>query len=177
MTPSPQPLARSPFARRFLATAAAILLVPSIASAQVCVQPAEKTAFDIRALQSQLMVAALSCGLQDDYNAFVRKYQGDLATAFRNVHGHFRRTSGSRHQHDVDQYITNLANGQSQLSIARGSFFCREQAPLFQAAMTATSAADLSQVAVSRQVHQVLERPACPATPARASRSAAHTPR
>jgi len=177
MTPSPHPLARSPLARRLLAATAAMLLVPSIASAQVCVQPAEKTAFDIRALQSQLMVAALSCGLQDDYNAFVRKYQGDLVTAFRNVHGHFRRTSGSRHQHDVDQYITNLANGQSQLSIARGSFFCREQAPLFQAAMTATSAADLSQVAVSRQVHQVLERPACPAAPARPARSAANTPR
>jgi len=157
--------------------ATAIILVPSIASAQVCVQPAEKTAFDIRALQSQLMVAALSCGLQDDYNAFVRKYQGDLATAFRNVHGHFRRTSGSRHQTAVDQYITNLANGQSQLSIARGSFFCREQAPLFQAAMTATNAAELSQVAVSQQVHQVLERPACPAAPARPARSAANTPR
>jgi len=167
MTPSPNPLAR-----KLLAATAAIMLVPSIASAQVCVQPAEKIAFDIRALQSQLVVAALSCGLQDDYNGFVRKYQSDLATAFRNVHGHFRRTSGSRHQQDLDQYITNLANGQSQMSISRGSFFCREQAPLFQAAMTATSAADLAQISVSRQVHQVLDRPACPAAPARPNRQA-----
>jgi len=152
--------------RSLLAGVSALVMFPVIASAQVCVQPAEKTAFDIRALQSQLMVAALSCGLQDDYNAFVRKYQSEVATAFRGVAGHFRRTAGAQHQRELDQYITQLANGQSQMSISRGSFFCREQAPLFQAAMTATSAADLAQVAVTRQVHQVLTTPECPARPA-----------
>lgn len=172
MTPSKSPLARS-----FLAGVAAAMLLPSIASAAGCVQPAEKIAFDIRALQSQLMVAALSCGQQDDYNAFVRKYQNEVATAFRNVAGHFRRTAGSQHQRELDQYITQLANGQSQMSIARGSFFCREQAPLFQAAMTATSPAELAQVSVSRQVHQVLTTPECPATPARQTRQASNQQR
>lgn len=156
--------------RSLAAGLAVLLLVPTIASAQVCVRPAEKVGFDIRALQSQLMVAALSCNQHDDYNAFVRKYQSEVATAFRNVAEHFRRTAGRTHQRDLDQYITQLANGQSQMSIARGSFFCREQAPLFQAAMTATNAAELAQVSVSRQVHQVLTTPECPAAPARPAR-------
>lgn len=152
--------------RSLLAGVSALVMFPVIASAQVCVQPAEKIGFDIRALQSQLMVAALSCNMQDDYNAFVRKYQTDVATAFRGVAGHFRRTAGAQHQRELDQYITQLANGQSQMSISRGSFFCREQAPLFQVAMTATSAADLARISVERQVHQVLTTPECPARPA-----------
>jgi len=158
--------------RSFAAGLSALLLLPSIASAAVCVQPAEKVGFDIRALQSQLMVAALSCGQQDDYNAFVRKFQTEVAGAFRNVAAHFRRTAGAGHQRELDQFITQLANGQSQMSIARGSFFCSEQAPLFAAAMTATNAAELAQISVSRQVHQVLTTPMCPATPPRSTRPA-----
>jgi hypothetical protein len=147
---------------------AAVMLTPSIAFAQssACVQPAEKTAFDIRALQSQLMVVALTCGQQDDYNTFVTRHQRDLATAFRGVAGHFRRTAGAQHQRLLDQYITNLANGQSQVGIARGSFFCREQAPLFQQATAATTPVELSQIAVAREIPQALTTPACPERPA-----------
>jgi hypothetical protein len=145
-----------------------MMLAPGIASAQqACVQPTEKTAFDIRALQSQLLVAALACGQHDDYNAFVRKNQAELATAFRNLAAHFRRTAGNQHQRQLDQYITELANSQSRVSIDRGSFFCREQVPLFQAAMAANGAAELAQVSVTRQVHQSLTTPMCPAAPAR----------
>lgn len=163
--------------RSLAAGVAALLLAPTIASATVCVQPAEKTAFDIRALQSQLMVAALSCGQQDDYNTFVRKFQSDLGTAFRNVAGHFRRTAGAQHQRQLDQYITNLANGQSQLSIARGSFFCREQAPLFQQAIAASTPAELAQISVTREVHQALTTPMCAAAAPRATRPASTPPR
>lgn len=163
MTPS-----KSPLARRLLAGVAALMMVPGIALAQqACVQPAEKTAFDIRALQSQLLVAALACGQHDDYNAFVRKNQTELATAFRNLAAHFRRTAGAQHQRQLDQYITELANSQSRISIDRGSFFCREQTPLFQAAMAANGANELAQVSVTREVHQSLTTPACPAAPAR----------
>lgn len=156
--------------RSLLAGVAAAMLMPTIASA-ACVQPAEKTAFDIRALQSQLMVAALSCGQQDDYNTFVRKFQNELGTAFRGVASHFRRTTGAQHQRQLDQYITALANGQSQLSIARGSFFCREQTPLFQAALAASTSAELSQISVQRDVHQVLTTPMCPASTTPAART------
>jgi hypothetical protein len=126
-------------------------------------QPAEKTAFDIRALQSQLLVAALACGQHDNYNAFVRKNQAELGTAFRTLGTYFRRTEGAQHQRQLDQYITELANSQSRVSIDRGSFFCNEQAPLFQAAMAANGANELAQVSVTRQVHQALSAPVCTA--------------
>lgn len=140
------------------------------ASRQACLQPAEKTAFDIRALQSQLLVAALACGQHDNYNAFVRKNQAELGTAFRNLGSYFRRTEGAQGQRHLDQYITELANSQSRISIDRGSFFCREQGPLFEAAMAANGPAELSQVSVTRQVHQSLPAQACPAAPAAPAR-------
>lgn len=154
--------------RKLLGGLAAIMLTPSIAFAQssACLQPAEKTAFDIRALQSQLMVVALTCGQQDDYNTFVTRHQRELAAAFRNVASHFRRTAGAQHQRMLDQYITNLANGQSQVGISRGSFFCREQGPLFQQATAASSPAELSQISVTREVPQAITTPPCPERPA-----------
>lgn len=153
--------------RKLLGALAAVMLTPSVAFAQssACLQPAEKAAFDIRALQSQLMVVALTCGQQDDYNTFVTRHQSDLATAFRNVAGHFRRTAGAQHQRQLDQYITNLANGQSQVGISRGSFFCREQAGLFQLATAARNPAELSQLSVAREVPQAITTPACPDRP------------
>ncbi len=157
--------------RKVMAGLVAVMLTPSVAFAQrapaaACLQPVEKTAFDIRALQSQLMVVALTCGQQDDYNAFVTRHQSDLASAFRNVAGHFRRTAGAQHQRQLDQYITNLANGQSQVGIARGSFFCREQTPLFQQAIAASSPAQLAEISVARSIPQAITTPACPERPA-----------
>lgn len=157
--------------RKLLGALAAVMLTPSVAFAQsgACLQPAEKAAFDIRALQSQLMVVALTCGQQDDYNAFVTRHQNDLAAAFRNVAGHFRRTAGAQHQRQLDQYITNLANGQSQVGIARGSFFCREQGGLFQLATAARNPTELSQLSVAREVPQAISTPPCPDRPAAAT--------
>lgn len=156
--------------RKLLGGLAAVMLTPSIAFAQsACLQPAEKTAFDIRALQSQLMVVALTCGQQDDYNAFVNRHQRELAAAFRNVAGHFRRTAGAQHQRQLDQYITNLANGQSQVGIARGSFFCREQGGLFQQATAASGPAELAQLSVAREVPQAISTPPCADRPATAT--------
>ncbi|WP_424814045.1 hypothetical protein [Roseococcus sp. YIM B11640] len=155
--------------RRLLAGVAAAMLAPTIASAaEACLQPAEKTAFDVRALQSQLMVVALSCQQQDQYNAFVMHFRGDLGRAYNSIQAHFRRTAGGAHQRMLDQYITNLANGQSQVGISQGSFFCRNQTPLFQQAMAATNPAALAQITTQNQIHQAMTSPECPAraTPA-----------
>ena len=155
--------------RSLLAGAAAMALIPGMVSAQTCLQPAEKSHFDVRALQSQLMVVALSCEMQDDYNRFVTKFQPQLATAFRGVAGHFRRTAGGSHQRQLDQYITNLANGQSQVGISQGSFFCRNQGPLFQQALAASSVGDLAQLSVQREIPQTYTASVCSGAPARAS--------
>jgi hypothetical protein len=146
----------------------AAVAVPGLAIA-ACLRPAEKTAFDIRALQSQLMVVALSCQHQDDYNAFVTRFRSQLGDAHRNVTSYYRRASGRQAQRVMDQYITNLANNQMQVGITQGSHFCQNQVPLFQRAMTARTPADLSAIAVEAAIPQPLEQQACPVRQQRAS--------
>jgi hypothetical protein len=150
----------------------AAIAVPGLAIA-ACLRPAEKTAFDIRALQSQLMVVALSCQHQDDYNVFVTRFRSQLGEAHRSVTSYYQRASGRQAQRVMDQYITNLANNQMQVGITQGSHFCRNQLPLFQRAMTATTLADLSAIAVEAAIPQPMEQQACPAPAARQQRASA----
>jgi hypothetical protein len=145
--------------RLLLAGAAVAIGGPAIA--QSCVQSGDRTAFEVRALQSQLMVAALSCARDDDYNAFVRKFQGELGGAYRSIQGHFRRTAGGGHQRALDGYITTLANEQSQDGIRQGSRFCQNIGPLFQAALAQSNAGALAEMSMERNVLNPFEAPVC----------------
>ncbi|MFL1462260.1 hypothetical protein ACI6QG_08665 [Roseococcus sp. DSY-14] len=159
--------------RSLLAGAALLALTPNLAAAQSqqCLQPAEQQHFQVRALQSQLMVLAISCERHDDYNRFVTQFQPQLAAAFRGVQGHFRRVAGSQHQRQTDQYITNLANGQSQVGISQGTFFCRNQQGLFAEALAAPNVAALAQISVAREVPQTYSLPTCTAPAPRQQRA------
>jgi hypothetical protein len=148
--------------RLLLGGLAAVIAGPAIA--QSCVQSSERTAFQVRALQSQLMVAALACGRDNDYNSFVRKFQGDLAASYRDIQGHFRRTAGGRHQGALDSFITQLANDQSQDGIRAGSHFCPLVAPLFSLALAQSNVESLAELAVERNVLNPLAAPTCPAS-------------
>jgi hypothetical protein len=165
----------SPAARRktsfrlLLGGLAAFVAGPAIA--QSCLQSAERAAFDVRALQSQLMVAALACNKDNEYNAFVRKFQGDLASAYRGIQGHFRRTAGNAHQRELDGFITQLANAHSQDGIRAGSQFCPLVAPLFQHAMAQPDAQALASFAQERNVLNPLGTPECQSAPAAATPS------
>lgn len=145
--------------RLLLAGFAAAIAGPAIA--QSCVQGADRTAFEVRALQSQLMVAALTCARDEDYNAFVRKFQGELGGAYRSIQGHFRRTAGGGHQRALDGYITTLANEQSQDGIRQGSRFCQNVGPLFQAALAQSSTSSLAEMSMERNVLNPFEAPVC----------------
>jgi hypothetical protein len=102
------------------------------AVAQSCANAREHAAFQLRALQTHLMVGALSCGMHDRYNAFVTRWQSDLAGAHRNLTGYFNRTYGNRGPRELNEYITSLANAQSQEGIRLGSSFCGRVGPLFE---------------------------------------------
>lgn len=147
--------------RLLLGGLAALLAGPAIA--QSCLQPAERTAFEVRALQSKLMVTALACGRDADYNAFVRKFQGELAASYRGIQGHFRRTAGNAHQRELDGFITQLANAHSQDGIRAGSQFCPLTTPLFALALAQTNAQGLADFTQERNVLNPLTTPACPA--------------
>lgn len=146
------------------------------AFAQACVQPAERSAFEIRALQSQLMVTALTCSRDQDYNAFVTKFRRDLGAAYGSIETHFRRTSGGNFQRARDGFITQLANDHSQDGLRQGTAFCPNAVALFQVALAQTDMNSLATLASDRNILNPMAAPACPerATPARnraASRS------
>ncbi|MDP3418233.1 hypothetical protein [Falsiroseomonas sp.] len=158
---------RRKFSIRLLIAGAA-MAIGGPAIAQSCVQANERTAFELRALQSQLMVAAITCQRDSDYNAFVRKFQGDLGGAYNTIRTHFRRTGGAQGQRALDGYITTLANEQSQDGVRQGSRFCQNVAPLFQAALAQTSASSLAELSMERNVLNPHDAASCSdrATPA-----------
>jgi hypothetical protein len=145
--------------RLLLGGLAAITAGPAIA--QSCLQPAERAAFDVRALQSQLMVGALSCNQDAGYNDFVRKFQGDLASSYRTIQSHFRRTAGGANQRELDSYITTLANAHSQDGIRAGSQFCSMVTPLFPLALAQPNGAALAAFSQERNVLNPLATPEC----------------
>lgn len=164
--------------RVMLGAVAALSAGPAFA--QACLQPAEQQAFHVRGLQSQLMVAALACGRQDDYNAFVRKFQRELASSYNGIQGHYRRAMGAGPgQRELDQYITSLANAQSQDGIRAGTHYCPLVTPLFQMAMAQRDLAGLAEFAVERNVVNPVAANECaasaPTTRAAATRTAATT--
>ncbi|WP_237217372.1 hypothetical protein [Falsiroseomonas oryziterrae] len=157
--------------RLVLGGLAALIAGPAIA--QSCIPAAERTAFDVRAVQSQLMVAALACGRDNDYNAFVRKFQRDLQASYNGLQSHFRRTAGAAGQRELDNFITILANAHSQDSIRAGSFFCPLTTPLFQQALAKNDAASLAEFAMERNIVNPMAAPACAAAAAPAARTPA----
>ena len=138
----------SPFRTMMTGLLAASLATPAFAQ---CMQPTEKPGFDIRALQSQLMVLALTCSQTDEYNRFVTQNRAVLTGAYNDVQRHFRRVAGNAWQRQIDAYITNTANGHSQTGISQGSLFCSNQAQLFPQALAVTSREQLAQLSQQRQ--------------------------
>ncbi|MCQ4161292.1 hypothetical protein NON00_15330 [Roseomonas sp. GC11] len=159
--------------QRFLAGLGLAASIALPATAQTCLQPAEQAALAVRALQSQLMVVALSCGQHDDYNAFVTRNKQELGTAWRQVAGHFRRVHGGAGQRELDNYITTLANAQSQEGIRQGSHFCQNAAPLFRQALAQQGLPALASLSLEQKVTNPYGAEACPAP---ATRSAQASP-
>src|SRR5574337_1311738 len=87
------------------------------AHAQQCLRPNERAAFDAAGLKTQLMITALTCDARQKYNAFVQRYQRELQTQERALQGYFARSYGARGQQRHDDYITSLANLQSQAGL------------------------------------------------------------
>jgi hypothetical protein len=143
--------------------AAAAIATPVLADS--CLQPAERTAMEVRALQSQLMVAALACGQTDQYNAFVTRNQRDLGDAYRTVTAHFKRVHGNvQGQRQLDGYITQLANAQSQDGIDQGTFFCPNVTPLFKQALAEGGLTRLASLSYQSNVVVPYQLDTCNAT-------------
>ena len=142
---------------------AAVALTASIASAQPCARPADMSAFDVAGLKSHLMVIALSCGRQDRYNDFIHRYQSDLMGHERALHAYFARAFGRRGQQEHDNYITSLANAQSQTGIRQGTLFCQQNTGTFDEVLALPKGSNLAGYAATKSLTQAIDLVACPA--------------
>jgi len=122
-----------PLKTRNLAGLAALLSMLS-AQAQAlntCALPDEQAALDTRVLQTELIVAALSCGASSQYNGFVQKFESELVTlgaAFRN---YFSRIYGPNGEDRMDQTVTRLANIAEVRGMGLGPQYCDYEAQVF----------------------------------------------
>jgi hypothetical protein len=91
----------------------------------------EVNAVNVRILQSEMMVAALTCNMRNRYNTVVVRYQDELVSHARVLKKMFLRDHGARAQAELDGFVTQLANDASIRSIRERQSFCTNADEMF----------------------------------------------
>lgn len=116
-------------ARAVLFAAAAVLVMgPAVAAkkkADPCIKDKVLASFQMRMLQTELVVGALSCKLTPRYNEFVVSYRDELMGAHRVLMKHFGR------EMRLEDYKSKTANEASQRSLANITQFCLYTSALY----------------------------------------------
>lgn len=105
------------------------MTMPAVAAN--CVSHAEREDLEVRVVQTELMVAALTCGESDRYNSFVNTFRSDLTGAYQGVKRTFRRIYRGRAVSQLDSFDTQMANASSQRSNKNKARFCQNASYLF----------------------------------------------
>lgn len=117
-----------------IACAVSALAVSALAGPAHAFQPRdthEVNAVNVRILQSEMMVAALTCNMRNRYNTVVVRYQGELVSHAKVLKKMFRRDHGARAQSELDGFVTQLANDASIRSIRERQTFCANATKMF----------------------------------------------
>jgi hypothetical protein len=124
--------------RAITACLAASLVATPIADAFArCVNGKERTAMHVRVMQTELMVAALSCravpgrDFTGHYNAFVKSHGERLVNHGQVLQSYFKERYGADFRRRLDAFITALANDASRRSM-NSATFCDESVQLFR---------------------------------------------
>lgn len=105
-----------------------------------CAKPEEMEAIHVRALQTELMMAGLSCNGKRHYSNFVRKNQRELKEYAQSMRGYFVRNFGGNAESKMDEFVTALANESSKKSMQTGQkSFCSNANNLFKAVATSST--------------------------------------
>ena len=118
-----------------LGVAGLTLMATGPAVALMCASPSEQSALNARVLQTEFMVAALTCGQQQHYNDFVTKFRNGLAVRGQTLRQLFEREYGAAATRRLDHFITRLANEASYRSLMQGTSYCTATASQFAFAM------------------------------------------
>jgi hypothetical protein len=150
------------------AVATAILPVADAYAQAKCVTAPEKTAFDVRMMQTELMVATLTCrtvpgrDFSSEYNEFITKHRASVQKNGSVFQRHFKRNYGEAAQTRQDRYVTSLANDYSQVSMGSPTF-CADHAPVFQR-LASIGPKEFEEFARERAALRGSEFPLCKAT-------------
>lgn len=140
--------------RRLLSSLAAVsLLTVQQAQAELqCLPPQERSAVQVAALRSQLMVLATGCHDDNGYNAFIRKFQAELMSNEKAIGAIFQHKYGRRGQQEHDQFTTDLANAESSAGMRLGTDFCDHNGLIIQEVLALRSASELASYAAGKDL-------------------------
>jgi len=105
------------------------------AAAQEAATPAEAAAMRVRVVQTEMMVAALTCDLHAQYNTVIEVHGSELKSHAAVLKSMFRRLHGGAAQPRLDSYVTELANDASMRSIRARRSFCEAAGEMFKTAL------------------------------------------
>lgn len=105
-------------------------LLGSHAADAACARSTELSGLQARVLQTELMVAALSCDEAARYNSFVNRFRNELMVESKRMQGYFSRVHGGRAGKVINAFVTELANNSSQRSLTESASFCPHAAAL-----------------------------------------------
>lgn len=117
-----------------LAAVMTATLFTSAIAAPTCIRANERVALGVRAVQTHLMVAALSCNFRPEYNNFVLRFRPELDRDTIILHRFFRRAYGSHAISETTRYFTHIANRASLISVSDFTGFCDWSAAILSAA-------------------------------------------
>jgi hypothetical protein len=139
--------------RRLISAAALLALSaqPVLAQRQ-CTSAADQSAFEVQALRSELMVVATGCHDDKRYNAFIRRFQGDLQANERAVKAYFQHRYGRSAETEHDRFVTDLANAISTQGSEIGGDFCPRNGMIFNEVLALTSSAELPDFAAGKNL-------------------------
>lgn len=101
------------------------------AGASVCLRPGDEAALHSKALQSELMVAALACAESERYNAWARRFESELVANGAVLKRIFRQAHGAGADTRLGQFVTALANDAASRNAAESAKFCTAAARVF----------------------------------------------
>ncbi len=140
--------------RRLVTAVAALSLIASQSAfaARPCTSLSDQSVFEVQALRSELVVLATGCHDDDQYNAFIRRYQPELQANEKQVSAYFQHRYGRAGQTEHDRFVTDMANAMSRQGSDLGGDFCPRNGLMFQEVMALTGAADLSDYAAGKNL-------------------------
>jgi hypothetical protein len=99
--------------------------------------------------------------VRDRYNDFVLRFQPELMQQERALTAYFNRSFGRRGQQEHDDYITSLANTQSEVGIKLGTLYCQQSVGLFDAVLALPQGATVASFAADREFDQPITLVVC----------------